>query len=561
MELVKKVVLLVACLAVFEQLWAADVPATPPHIYYLIHNNRLETALDHYQEYVNHHGRHDTEFLQNLGLSVLMQGAKANDPETMMMAIFGAGIAMNERALDILIRAVNNPHPQLQYIALNFLARCQDDIADRSLLSALRSNNLLIRLEAAKLIALKKLPNATLLIESLMNKVDRALIPLFPQLFAAIGDTDAIKILRRLLAHPDEEVRVEAVLGAAKAKRDDLLPKIQILAGQHSYALQEACAYAFGCFKDESTVPTLLKLSQSPMPQVRLQALLALHDLDRASAAEEIQKMAAKGDLFAIAALGDVPGSQDLLYKLTSSDQPHVRLNAVLGLLKLKDPRCRKFLRSILLRDQRDLAFVKMSSQGNSLDYWRAQPSTRQNYEDFSIDLELSQHFREAVLSSTVEMSEELFYPAIETIFAEQQSDLVPLAVGLLESLHTPKAVEILKNYQQRPGAPLIRTYCTLGLYRLNEEGPYAEQLCQWVKKQADNDLIQLRPIVPWEYDGELTSYQIMPHETSRLLVEAFEAFAQKQDDRGVDALLDAVRNGNTKNKYALAGLLMRAAL
>jgi hypothetical protein len=131
----------------------------------------------------------------------------------------------------------------------------------------------------------------------------------------------------------------------------------------------------------------------------------------------------------------------------------------------------------------------------------------------------------------------------------------------LLEQQHSPQAIALLKKHQQRAGAPLIRSYCTLSLYRLGEEGPYGEILCNWVEKQVDADLIQLRPLVPWDIDGELTSYQITPHETSRLLVEAFETFALRQDNRGINALLNAVRCGTTKNKYALAGLLMRAAL
>ena len=59
--------------------------------------------------------------------------------------------------------------------------------------------------------------------------------------------------------------------------------------------------------------------------------------------------------------------------------------------------------------------------------------------------------------------------------------------------------------------------------------------------------------------DKTHTSFELTPQETSRLLVDAFEAFVSAQDDKGVDMLISVIQSGNTKNKYALIGLLMRA--
>ncbi len=100
-----------------------------------------------------------------------------------------------------------------------------------------------------------------------------------------------------------------------------------------------------------------------------------------------------------------------------------------------------------------------------------------------------------------------------------------------------------------------------MALYRLGEEGPYADNLYAWIKQSAHEDFIQLRPVIPWELDDEKTSYKIAPHETSRLLIESFEALTRKQDNYGIHGLLEAIRHGNNKNKYALAGLLIRASL
>lgn len=559
MELFKIAFSALACaLSIQGTQLHADEPA---HIFYLIHTNKLDTALDHYQHYLAHYGRHDTEFLQQLGLSVLELGAKSYDEEALLMAMFGAGIAMNEKAMPILMRGVEMPNPKIQLIALNFLARCHHDDADRCLLTALKSNSLLVRLEAAHQIAQKKYPQAAYLIESLMNKVDKELLPLFPQLFASIGNADALRILRRLLAHPREDVRIEAILSCAKSGRDDLLIKIKALAMHASYVQQEACAFAFGKFRDDSTIPILEKFAQSHIPQVSLAALYALNSFGVMSAQAEIKNLALNGDLFAIAALGGMHGTQETLWQLAQSKNSQISLNAAIGLLKQADVRCQQFLEGILIRDSRDIAFTKIVSQGKSLSYWRSVPSARQNYEDQSLDLELSQNLRETLLMAAAELPEETFFQIVSSVFDRQQNDLVPCAIVLLEQLRSEKSIAFLKKYQQSAGAPLIRNYCNLSLYRMQAEGPYAENLRRWIALQTDAQLIQLRPYIPWEVDNSINNYQITPHETSRLLVETFEAFAQRQDDAGINALLHAVRFGNSKNKYALSGLLMRASL
>lgn len=82
----------------------------------------------------------------------------------------------------------------------------------------------------------------------------------------------------------------------------------------------------------------------------------------------------------------------------------------------------------------------------------------------------------------------------------------------------------------------------------------------EWLTSKQFHDLIQFRPIIPWEMrNNEPSRYLLTPEETSRLLVEAFESLVQTQDDKAIDILLHAIQYGNRKNRYALAGLLIRA--
>jgi hypothetical protein len=167
---------------------------------------------------------------------------------------------------------------------------------------------------------------------------------------------------------------------------------------------------------------------------------------------------------------------------------------------------------------------------------------------------------REELLVKSVELPEKDFLALANAIFDTQQSDLIPMLTDVMENHPTPAVINLLKKHQQKVGAPLVRNYCNLALYRLKEPGPYAQNLLDWVTQQQNIDLIRFRPLVPIDFHSDSeAAFDLTPQETSRLLVDAFESFATSQDDKGIDILISVIQTGNPKNKYALIGLLMRA--
>lgn len=547
-------------LALFGSLTASKTEDTSrSRILYLLQSGNEAAALDLYQDYYQNIGKHDSELLEQVALLLIEKGYRTKNPETQLLALYGAGISHNEKVLNILQEGLASPVPQLQIISLNFLSRLQSDEADETLNRAMSSNYLLIRLEAAFHLAQKKARKAVGQIDSLMNKVDPELHPIFPQLFALAGTTEAVKILRKLLNNPYEKVRIEAILSAARSGRDDLLPIIRILATHHSPSQQEACAWALGTLKDEASIPRLEILACSTAPYVRLAANHALYELGQKERRTELEKDAQSGNLFAIRLLGEIDGAENTLFNLTQNTNLQIKTNATLALLERKDKRCLLTLAEIILRDPRDLAFVETPSMGGAFKAWKVTPSARQSFKDNPMPHELSLNMRETVLTQAMNLPEEEFIQLARVIFETQQNELIPTLVGLLESMQTPSAIQLLKIYQQKAGAPLIRNYCNLALFNMKEEGPYADNLREWILKQEKTALIEFRPFVPWELRDPLSTYQLTPHETSRLLIEAFQSMASCQDEQGINTILHAIQHGNEKNRYALAGLLMHA--
>jgi len=129
----------------------------------------------------------------------------------------------------------------------------------------------------------------------------------------------------------------------------------------------------------------------------------------------------------------------------------------------------------------------------------------------------------------------------------------------MLENLDTTETILLLKEQQQRPGAPLIRAYCTLALSRIEKSQHYIDALEQWLERQQKHPVIQFRPIITKE-DGDIHSpFKLTVQETSQLLIEAFETLAQIQTNKGIDILLSSLAHGHNKNKYIIAGLLIKS--
>lgn len=537
------------------------ISVEPSRVVHLMKSGNLSGALELYEQHKSENGQHDSELIQSMGFALLEQGKRSSDPETQILSVFGAGISANDKSIAILEEAINSPSPDFQMVAINFLGKFQNDDATELINRAMSSNLFPIRLEALYTLVKNKNPKASGQIEALMQKVVPEVLPVFPQLLAMCGDKSSIKSLQKLLTHPSDIVRTAAINAVAKFERDDLLPELRKLSTHLNVVQQESCAVALGVLKDESSAERLRTLSRSSTVTVKLAALQALYKLGREEVRSDVEKLAKDGDLFAIYMLGDMPGSETTLIELIQSKIINVRTNAALALLKLHHPDCIRALPEIIIRDKRDLVFIKHHSLGGGLLAWKAVPSAKQNFAKNPVGLEVSLHMREEALVEALELPEREFFILANLIFERNQNDLVPVLTQLLTNLQTPNAIQLLKYQREKFGAPLIRNYCNLALFRAKEPGPYAEELRTWISTHHNHGLIQFRPMIPWELRNQKTSlYQLTPEDASRLLVDSIETLVQAQDEHAIDILLNAIGQGNSKNRYALAGLLMRAA-
>lgn len=552
-------ILIALCLSTGVSCLAVENPTTH-RILYLANQGAVADAFALYTEYTEKIGCQDHELLQQIGLNLLAMGFASKEPELQLLAVFGAGVAAHDQATQLLSQGVSNPLPQIQIASLNLLAQLGNDEADAIINRTAASGELLIRLYALYHLAEKQHPAALGQIEALYHKVDPRLRPLFPQFFALCSEPRATLQLRRLLHDAEENVRLQALLSIGKQQRDDLLPQVRACLSHVNAREQEACSAIVAAFGDQTSLPRLKTLATSKVSDVSLAACAALYELGLCEYQNTLFDWAQKGDLFAIRLLGKVEGSEALLFSLMRAQNVHVRANAALSLLERRDPRCLLGLSDILICDGRDLAFAAIQSRGQTLTAWKALSCSHPLFQANPAGKELSTHMREETLTACLDLPEETFLEIADLVFTKQQNDLIPTLIPLLETLGSSGAIALLKKYEEKAGAPLIRNYCNLALFKMGEKGLYREKLKKWLLAQQSLEMIQFRPTAPLDFLEQSVHDQLTPAEASRLFIASIEALVAQHDPEGLNILLELIAHGNPKNRSVLAGVLVRAA-
>lgn len=526
-------------------------------IFFKTKTGHLKEAVDLYLKVKEQTGKDDFEIIEKMAYLIIDQGFHSKDPKEQFLATFGAGVARSSRLMYILEDGLDHENPQIQLASLSFLAELHDDFADDMIKRAMSSNYLIIRYEAAKILAANRNVDATDRIEGLMNQLDPALEPLFPALFAISSDHFSTCHLKKCFNNKNNQVRLAAILSCIDFKRDDLLTQIRSIATCGNMEEQEAAAFALGALKDSSSTSILQNLCKSPYSNVRLAALTSLYKLGDETAKEKIILLAKGENLFAISFLSQISDSQDILFEILCKGSTQVKVNAALALLRLKDDRCLPILLELLVRDSRDIAIIENLSPGFVLPSWKAVSCASSRIDPASSEAEMFLAIKESLITEALELSKESYLMLAKGILNAKDPELVPAVISNLETLQTPETIEFLKKELIRAGAPLTRAYCNLALYKLKEEGPYEDFVIQWVKDLKNVDMINFRPLQP-RLRG-LTSYKMTPQETCRLFVDAITTLANEKKSSNLDALLIAMSQGHPANRFALAGLILRA--
>ncbi|MCH9612556.1 MAG: hypothetical protein S4CHLAM102_10470 [Chlamydiia bacterium] len=529
-------------------------------LFYTSHK-QITRAIDEYLACFDKAGFHQFDLLQEIAIRLLEEGVQSVDHEKQLLALYGIGVSKAPSSFELLESAIHSSHPYVQAVGLQLASSMFDDRVDDVIKIGLHSKYLMIRLETLYHLAQRKAKSTLGNIDSLLSRLPPEMHVFFPDLLATYGTPESINAIKKMFNSDVIEVRIAAILSSMKFQIDELLPSIRASITHPSPEEQETCAAAVGFLRDLGSVESLKKLSQSPIFEVRMAALRSLYALGYPEYENALLQNISEANLFSIGILADLPKGDEILRRYVRSTDLHVRINSALALLAKKDPACFAAISEILFIQERQAGLVPYHTVGHTFMAWKTFPFGGAKAEMRESIEAMTNHVQQQVLAQCIDLPENLFLQLAGRILETKGSPLIPTTIRLLEHLHSDKAIALLKTKTQEMGCPLIRAYCNLCLYRMNVEGPYRENFLKWIASSKDADLIRFQPMLDRKSkpDGEATPYQLSPEQTSALLIESFETLAQKHEEQSITHLLKTMRDGNEKNRYALAGLLIKA--
>lgn len=541
-------------------LLAADEPVNRSHLSYLFQSGRFDKGIELYTQYHKDAGRHDFDLLNQMGLAVIQRGIRSDTTKVKLACLFAARNTGLSTSIDILASGINSRDPQLQLASIQLLSKIQDDRCDALLQKAMSSEYLSVRMEAGYQLSVRKHHISTGHMEALMHRLPRPYRVYFPEFFATIGSPESITVLKRLIEDRNLHVRIEAILCAARHGRDDLLPLIRKHLPHADPLELEACGAALGIFKDNHSLDALKKMAENQHDNVAISAIRSLYHLGNQEHLPKIVQYAKNGNPFATLLLGEFEGFENDLTKLTKHADSQIRMNAAIALLKRKDRRAFPALYDVLLHDSRDLALFPTFSNGKALKAWKTLPSSKQfekltKYDMTSITLSA----REKLLRDARELSEADFIALARMIFDKKQFSLVPQTVSLLEKMDSANSKAVLEQFSQKAGAPLIRTYCQLALFKLSNGSRYRTELIQFVRNRKNASLFDFRSVIPRNPMVPSTHFQLTAEENASLLFGTYEALVRTHDPELLSLLLEVFKDGSEMNRLAISGMLLNA--
>src|SRR5580704_5123420 len=90
--------ILLLALLIFQNGFSDDHPL-PYQILYQMQSGNAPESINAYKEYYKHLGHHDLELVQRLGMILIDQGYRSQDPEIQVLTMFGAGISTHEKTI------------------------------------------------------------------------------------------------------------------------------------------------------------------------------------------------------------------------------------------------------------------------------------------------------------------------------------------------------------------------------------------------------------------------------------------------------------------------------
>lgn len=483
--------------------------------------------------------------------SLLRSGLTSKNPDIQLAALFGASLSQSSDLVRYALVGLQSSSPEVQLAALSLLPSGNAREAEQHLKDSLRSDFLLIRLEALWLMASLRIPSAYDQLEALYAKMPDEVRALLLPLFAQEGSSRSQDFLSHILRSSSKELQAPALFALATIPTREKSP-LSNPPFLDPLTLESFLAYA-ATHKDSVPTETIEQYTKHANEFVRLAALNVLAQNNYASQ----QKLEALQNPYASALLATLPLSDNSsLYRALNHPEEAIRINAGLALLAHKKAESFPVIIEILKSHSEDSFFVPNRSPGGTMCIWMTTPALSIDGDKQSYAQEQSLRFREQVLVNSLSLPEKQFLQIADCV-AKSAPDLIPLLSNLLENKSSEQSKEWLKKTYQESTSILMRLYAAKSLVVLREEGPWTKNLIDWLESQKGLQLFRPRPLLPWFAQPEPKLQELTLDERARLSMDALSALIQSNEPGCRKLLLNWMKSTDLKTQLLLAGILL----
>lgn len=521
---------------------------------YLLHVGKVKEAFSLYADTVKITGTQDLKTLERLSLGLIKNGLSGKEDSVQLLSLYSATISEHEEAEKLVATMLESPSVEHKLLALNFLARKKSHITDLALYQVFRTGPLILRLEAAFHLVQRGYAPIEDELESLLHRAPPIIHPIFPQLIAPIKSRRALSLMRRFMHDKNLDVRKEAVSLACRYQRDDLLRDIHALATHADPLLQECCAHAFGVMEDTKSIPWLLKQTESEDSNIALVAANSLNLMKDPKGKARIKEMALEGNLFAISLLAKEESAQDILLELLQSSDRNVVINSAIALLEQGDPRCMPYLKELYRYLSRGVGMIPQKTPGKTLMAWVLRPVNDPKKMNACLGL-----YSKIIALSAHVLLEEEYLPFAQFVLESEESSFVPVVMASLIDIGSNESLNIVRSCTQSLGAPHLRCWATLSLFKVEKSAVQEDVLVSWMQEfcQKEAPLVDMSEKDALDFGND--HFSIQPLDAFKLFLEMMDTYVAAYPEKGVELLVTSMQEAKEQYYPALAGLLLRA--
>ena len=498
--------------------------------------------------------------LELLAAQVFQKVASSDDPEAVIMTLLATAACNHPLSLQLSRELIRSSNPIIQLVTVQALSALNSADGDIILAEALRSDYPVIRLEAAWRLANRRTKDSFFQIDALLYKLPPEMAGYLPELFAIEGSPKSILRLQQFLFSPNEELVLQTLLAIGRNHLSSLASSLSTFQS-HSPAILEALAFALEAADSEQTRSRLHLLATHQDCAVRIRAALSLISLGELAYQEDITSLAFQGNPFAANALGDCP--EPLPKELLHASFPKpFQLNIALSLLSHKQGSCVPQIKQLLLSPDESI-LTSSASLGQSIGYWQFSSLESFDKELWPAVREQTLVAKEMVLTDALDLDQDDFLDIASALFANGRVELYPVLLQLLTNQQSDKAITLLTNEANRPGAPYNRAFATLGLFRLGVEKEDKALFASILDLSREKELQSWRFPLPWMAYQQFDEKNPQQHAaaTAKLYIETIETLATSASPEAVELLTEELDKAPPKYLPFVVTALLHTSL